>query len=35
MRICVLGSGSKGNCTFVEGENTRILIDAGLTKADI
>ncbi len=35
MRICVLASGSKGNCTFVEGENTRILIDAGLTKSDI
>ena len=35
MRICVLASGSKGNCTFIEGENTRILIDAGLTKAEI
>lgn len=35
MRICVLASGSKGNCTFIEGENTRILIDAGLTKSDI
>jgi len=35
MRICVLASGSKGNCTFVEGENTRILIDAGLTKSDL
>jgi len=35
MRICVLASGSKGNCTYVEGENTRILIDAGLTKSDI
>ncbi len=35
MRICVLASGSKGNCTFVEGENTRILIDAGLTKNEL
>lgn len=35
MRVCVLASGSKGNCTFVEGENTRILIDAGLNKNDI
>ena len=35
MRICVLASGSKGNCTFIEGESTRILIDAGLTKSDI
>ena len=35
MRICVLGSGSKGNCTFIEGETTNILIDAGLTKSEI
>ncbi len=35
MRICVLASGSKGNCTFVEGENSRILIDAGLNKSEI
>ena len=35
MRICVLASGSKGNCTFIEGEKTNILIDAGLTKAEI
>ncbi|MBQ7977990.1 MAG: MBL fold metallo-hydrolase [Clostridia bacterium] len=35
MRVCVLASGSKGNCTFVEGENTRILIDAGLNKTEI
>jgi len=30
MRICVLGSGSSGNCTYVETEHARILIDAGL-----
>ena len=35
MRICVLASGSKGNCTYVEGEYTKILIDAGLTKTEI
>ena len=35
MRICVLGSGSKGNVTYIEGNNTRILIDAGLTCCDI
>ena len=35
MRLCVLASGSKGNCTFVEGENTRILIDCGLTKSEL
>ncbi len=31
MKICVLGSGSSGNCTFVCSETTRILIDAGLS----
>ncbi len=31
MRFCVLGSGSKGNATFVEAGNTRILIDAGFS----
>ena len=30
MRIQVLASGSKGNCTFIESNNTRILIDAGI-----
>jgi len=35
MRLCVLASGSKGNCTFIEGDNTRILIDCGLSKAEI
>ncbi len=29
MRIVVLGSGSGGNCTLVETERTRLLIDAG------
>lgn len=31
MRMCVLASGSSGNCTFVASESTRILIDAGLS----
>ncbi len=31
MRVCVLGSGSSGNCTFVEAGQTRILVDAGLS----
>lgn len=35
MRICVLGSGSKGNATFVETENTKILIDAGLSNKEL
>ena len=29
MKICVLASGSKGNCTYIESENHRILIDLG------
>lgn len=29
MRVCNLCSGSKGNCTYIETENTRILIDCG------
>ncbi len=31
MKLCVLGSGSKGNCTYIEYKDTKILIDAGLT----
>jgi len=31
MRFSVLASGSKGNVTFLEHENTRILIDAGMS----
>ncbi len=31
MNLCVLASGSSGNCTFISTENTRILIDAGLS----
>lgn len=31
MRFSVLASGSRANCTFVEGGRTRILIDAGLS----
>ncbi|MBR1987576.1 MAG: MBL fold metallo-hydrolase [Clostridia bacterium] len=29
MRVCNLCSGSKGNCTYIETDNTRILIDCG------
>ncbi len=35
MRFCVLGSGSKGNATFIEGGDTRILIDAGFSGIEI
>ena len=31
VRICVLGSGSGGNSTFVGGERTALLVDAGLS----
>lgn len=31
MRVCVLGSGSGGNCTYVASDTTAILIDAGLS----
>lgn len=30
MKVCVLASGSKGNCTYVEHDNKKILIDAGM-----
>ncbi len=29
MRICNLASGSSGNCTYIEGETTRVIIDDG------
>ena len=35
MRVVNLASGSKGNCTFVEAGETKILIDAGLTVVEI
>ena len=31
MRICSLGSGSKGNCTYINVEGKGILIDNGLS----
>lgn len=31
LKLCVLASGSSGNCTFIGTDNTRILIDAGLS----
>lgn len=30
MKIKILASGSKGNCTYIESNNTRILIDVGI-----
>ena len=34
-RITVLGSGSSGNCTYIETDSTRILVDAGLSGRQI
>ncbi|MFH1037383.1 MAG: MBL fold metallo-hydrolase [PVC group bacterium] len=31
LKVCVLASGSQGNCTFIATSSTRILIDAGLS----
>jgi phosphoribosyl 1,2-cyclic phosphodiesterase len=31
MKLCVLASGSRGNCTFVASDGTAVLIDAGLS----
>lgn len=31
MQVAVLASGSKGNCTFVELEGVRVLVDAGIS----
>lgn len=31
LRVCILGSGSSGNCIFVSSTKTAILIDAGLS----
>jgi len=35
MRFCVLGSGSKGNCTLIESGKTVLLIDAGFSGIEI
>jgi phosphoribosyl 1,2-cyclic phosphodiesterase len=35
LRLCILGSGSSGNCTFIASETTAILIDAGLSAKEI
>lgn len=35
MKITTLASGSKGNCTLIETDKTKLLIDAGLTLAEI
>ena len=35
LKICILGSGSKGNCTYIEAPEVRLLIDAGLSAREI
>lgn len=35
MKVCVLGSGSRGNCTLVESGDTTVLIDAGFSGKEI
>ncbi len=35
LRICILGSGSSGNCTYIASASTAILIDAGLSARTI
>jgi len=35
LRLCVLGSGSSGNCTYVASDHTHVLIDAGLSGREI
>lgn len=35
MRFCVLASGSGGNACYVETENTKIMVDAGLSCSEI
>ncbi len=35
MRVCVLASGSKGNSTYIETNDAKILIDAGLSKKEL
>jgi phosphoribosyl 1,2-cyclic phosphodiesterase len=35
LRVCVLGSSSAGNCTYVASESTALLVDAGLSFREI
>lgn len=35
MKFCVLGSGSRGNCVFVESGSTAILVDGGFSGKEI
>lgn len=35
MKICVLGSGSKGNATYIDIDGTKILVDCGFSKKEV
>ena len=35
MELCSIASGSSGNCIFIGGEHTRLLVDAGISKKRI
>ena len=35
MELCSIASGSSGNCIYVGGDHTRLLIDTGLSKKRI
>lgn len=35
MEVCVLASGSKGNCIYVSGGGTSLLVDAGLSAREV
>ena len=35
IKVCVLGSGSKGNCTLIRSDQTALLVDAGLSYRQI
>jgi len=35
LRVCVLASGSSGNCTYVGSDRTQLLVDAGLSGREI
>lgn len=34
VKVTVLGSGSRGNCTFVQAGDTRVLVDAGFSRRE-
>jgi phosphoribosyl 1,2-cyclic phosphodiesterase len=35
LKLCVLASGSRGNCIYIGGEKTKLIIDAGLSAKQI